>query len=133
VVESAELAARRGREVRCKHDLVLEQCGQCNRRPASKNLGPHLPAVATLRCRECHQELVTIDANKTSGVKLMLAERKMHSQQRHPDATDPLAPADVILTCKTCDRHIDTLGVVTTSLGTEMMNSRTDHELTYHR
>jgi hypothetical protein len=64
---------------------------------------------------------------------VLLAIRKTHSLTDHPELREPLAGADISLHCQVCGEEIDRLAVTTTTLGSEIMARRSDHERMAHR
>jgi hypothetical protein len=117
---------------RCKHGLLVSQCGRCNPAPSTVRSGRHLSATAILRCRECRSELVREDANRTSLITLLMRARRQHSEQVHASLVETLSSADVVLLCNVCGREFDVLDVNTASLGNEIMACRSDHEKAAH-
>lgn len=117
---------------RCKHGLDAAVCSMCRPTPKVQHTGPHLAARAILRCLECHSQLATEDANRTSLVGLLMRLRRDHSKSAHPEMSDSFSSADVELHCEVCEAEIGRLDVNTTSLGNELMAYRSDHERERH-
>lgn len=96
---SAISPVRREPRGRCKHGLLVSQCGRCNPAPSTARSGPHLSATAILRCREYRSKLVREYANRTSLVTLLMRARRQHSEQVHASLVETLSSSDVVLLC----------------------------------